>query len=51
MPEEGCLILMDSQTGEIYAYDDEAVMGRTKPIPIGTFKAVGEQIISTKEAK
>jgi hypothetical protein len=30
MPEEGFLIVMDSQTGEIWAYSDDAMVG--KPI-------------------
>jgi hypothetical protein len=46
MPEEGCLILMDSQTGDIYAYCDEAMMGRAKPLRIGKFTAVGQPIIA-----
>ena len=31
-PEEGYLILMDSERGEVFAYSDPAVMGKEAPI-------------------
>jgi hypothetical protein len=43
-PEEGCLILMDSQTGEIWAYCDDAIASGKPPIHLGTLQAVGKPI-------
>jgi hypothetical protein len=43
-PEEGCLILMDSQTGEIWAYCDDAIASGKPPLHLGTFQAVGKPI-------
>ena len=51
MPEEGCLILMDNQTGEIYAYCDDAMTGKAKPRHIGKLTAVGEPIVPAAETK
>lgn len=44
LPEEGHLVLMDSQTGEIWAYSDAAVVGKAAPVHLGTLTAVGEPI-------
>lgn len=44
MPEEGCLILMDSQTGDIWAYCDEAVIGKADPKHLGRLIAPGKRI-------
>jgi hypothetical protein len=43
-PEEGCLILMDSQTGEIWAYCDDTIASGKPPIYLGTFQSVGKPI-------
>jgi hypothetical protein len=43
-PEEGCLILMDSQTGEIWAYCDDTIASGKPPLHLGTFQAVGKPI-------
>jgi len=51
MPEEGCLILMDSQTGEIWAYCDDAVVGGKPPLFLGKLKKVGAKIDNTKLPK
>ncbi len=51
MPEEGCLILMDSQTGEIWAYCDEAVVGKAKPKYLGKLIAVGKEIVPPPQPK
>lgn len=40
-PEEGYLILMDSESGEMYGYSDAAVMGKAAPEYISTFAGVG----------
>lgn len=47
LPEEGCLILMDNQTGEIWAYCDNAVVGNAAPQFLGTFAAVGKPVART----
>jgi hypothetical protein len=44
MPEEGCLILMDNQTGEIWAYCDNAVVGNEEPKFLGRMIKVGTKI-------
>ncbi len=44
MPREGHLVLMDSRTGQIWAYSDDAVVGRTAPTYVGTLDAVGKTI-------
>lgn len=44
LPEEGHLILMDNQTGEIWAYSDAAVVGKGAPVHLGTLTAVGQPI-------
>lgn len=41
-PEEGYLILMDSENGEMYAYSDAALMGNAPPVYISTFAGVGK---------
>jgi len=51
MPEEGCLIVMDSQTGEIWAYCDEAVIGKADPKYLGKFIAVGKRIEAPPQPK
>jgi hypothetical protein len=43
-PEEGCLILMDSQTGEIWAYCDDAFTSGKPPVHLGKLDAVGKPI-------
>jgi hypothetical protein len=43
-PEEGCLILMDSQTGEIWAYCDDTIVSGKPPLRLGTFQSVGKPI-------
>ena len=48
MPEEGCLILMDNQTGEIWAYCDRAVIGEEDPKYLGRLTKVGQKIIGAK---
>jgi hypothetical protein len=35
LPREGHIILMDSSTGEIWAYSDAAVVGKRKPVHLG----------------
>lgn len=44
LPEQGHLVLMDSQSGDIYAYSDAAVVGKEDPIYLGTLVAVGKRI-------
>jgi hypothetical protein len=44
MPREGHLILMDSRTGQIWGYSDDAIAGRAAPIYVGTLDAVGKPI-------
>jgi hypothetical protein len=44
MPREGHLVLMDSRTGQIWAYSDEALVGRAAPTYVGTLDAVGKTI-------
>lgn len=44
LPREGHLILMDSRTGQIWAYSDEAMVGRTAPTYVGTLDAVGKTV-------
>jgi hypothetical protein len=41
-PEEGYLILMDSESGEMFAYSDAALMGNEPPKYISTFAGVGK---------
>jgi len=45
LPEQGHLLLMDNQTGEIFAYSDAAVVGNADPVHVGTLTAVGKRII------
>jgi len=40
-PEEGYLILMDSESGKMFGYSDKAVMGQEAPVYISTFAGVG----------
>ena len=47
-PEEGYLILMDSENGDLVAYSDEAVMGKEAPVYISTFAGVGRQFFIKK---
>jgi hypothetical protein len=51
MPEEGCLILMDNQTGEIWAYCDNAVVGLEDPKYLGKLTRVGKRIIGPTAPK
>src|SRR4051812_46752521 len=44
LPEEGHLILMDSLTGDIWAYSDPAVVGDADPVYVGTLSALGKRI-------
>jgi hypothetical protein len=48
MPEQGYLVLMDSQTGEIWAYSDDAVVGKADPEYVGTLLAVGKRIVRNR---
>lgn len=48
MPEEGYLVLMDNQTGEMWAYSDDAVVGKANPVYVGTLQAVGKPIVRTR---
>ena len=47
LPEEGCLVLMDNQTGEIWAYSDDAVVGNVEPKFLGRLPAVGKRMLKT----
>ena len=42
-PEEGYLILMDSESGKVYGYSDQAVMGQEAPLYISTYAGVGNK--------
>jgi hypothetical protein len=48
MPDEGHLILMDPDTGEIWAYSDDAIGSGGKPTYVGTLSAVGQPIVKKK---
>jgi hypothetical protein len=48
LPEDGHLVLMDSQTGQIWAYSNPAVVGQADPICLGTLPAVGKRIVPCK---
>ena len=42
------LILMDNQTGDVYAYDDEALLGKADPVYVATLERVGKRLIVKK---
>src|SRR5437870_3346406 len=44
LAEESHLILMDSLTGDVWAYSDAAVVGQADPVYVGTLSAVGKRI-------
>jgi hypothetical protein len=44
LPDEGHLVLMDTVTGDIWAYSDAAVVGDDDPIYVGTMTALGKRI-------
>ncbi|MEA2342002.1 MAG: hypothetical protein QOF63_171 [Thermoanaerobaculia bacterium] len=44
LPDEGHLVLMDSVTGDIWAYSDAAVVGDADPLYVGTMTALGKRI-------
>ena len=48
-PDEGCLILMDNQTGEIWAYCDDAFTDGKPPRYLGKLTAVGESIVKDRK--
>jgi hypothetical protein len=50
LPEEGHLILMDNETGDIFAYSDSAMVGKEDPVYVGTISAVGKRIIKKSPA-
>jgi guanyl-specific ribonuclease Sa len=47
MPEQAYLVLMDSQTGEMYAYSDDAVVGNAEPVFLGRLPAIGKRVLKT----
>ena len=44
LPEEGHIILMDSLSGDIWAYSDKAIAGEEDPIYVGTMSVLGKRI-------
>jgi hypothetical protein len=48
LPEEGHLILMDTKTGDIWAYGDAAMIGKAQPVYIGTLSALGKPVVKKK---
>jgi hypothetical protein len=44
MQQEGDVVLMDSRSGEIWAYSDSAMVGTGKPVYVGTLAAVGQPV-------
>ena len=47
LPRKSHIILMDSQSGEIWAYSDEAVVGTGEPVYVGTLTRVGMPVTKT----
>ena len=47
-PEDGYLILMDSENGKVYGYSDRALMGQEGPVYISTFAGVGQSFFIEK---
>ena len=45
MPEQGYLVLMDSETGDVFAYSDAAVIGKEAPKYVSTFTGVGKPFV------
>jgi hypothetical protein len=48
LPQQGHIILMDSKTGDIWAYSDKAIIGKEKPVYIGTLTTLGQMIEKKK---
>jgi hypothetical protein len=49
LPQEGHIILMDTKTGEIWAYSDGAMTGKEKPVYLGTLAALGQPVVKLKK--
>lgn len=47
-PEEGYLILMDSENGKVFAYSDAALLGKEPPKYVSTFGGVGQTFFIEK---
>jgi hypothetical protein len=45
LPQEGHLILMDTKTGDIWAYRKAAMIGKVQPVFIGTLSALGKHVV------
>lgn len=48
LPERGHLFLMDSETGEIWVYSDEALEGKAKPVHWGRL-VLGQSVVRTNQ--
>jgi hypothetical protein len=44
LPQKDHVIMMDSKTGDIWAYSNSAIIGKEKPVYIGTLKTLGQMI-------
>ena len=44
LPQKDHVIMMDSKTGDIWAYSDSAIIGKEKPVYIGTMTNLGKMI-------
>lgn len=44
LPQKDHVIMMDSKTGDIWAYSDSAIIGKEKPVYIGTLTTLGKMI-------
>lgn len=49
LPLEGHYILMDTKTGEIWAYREAALIGKAQPVYLGTLPALGKPALKKKE--
>ena len=47
LPQKDHVVMMDSKTGDIWAYSDNAIIGKEKPVYIGTLTTLGKMIKKT----
>ncbi len=44
LPQKDHVIMMDSKAGDIWAYSDNAIIGKEKPVYLGTLTTLGKII-------